>query len=395
MKKNRIAYFISHPIQYYSPLLKEMAKELDLQVYYFSDASMNTVNVDKGFNRIIQWDIPLLEGYNYQFIKNYSKRKSVNNHFFDVLNPSIIKILWKEKCSVIIVNGWNYSSSFLAIIFGRIFGKKIWLRAENPLNQEINKKPAILFLKKIFLKYFLFKFFISKSLYIGNENKLFFEFYGVPLSKLIYGPYAVDNNYFSAQYCELKKNLQYVKEKLNLPENKKFILYTGKYIPKKNPLDVIRAFHLLGNNNYALLMVGEGPLRQEMENYIAENNLQHVYLTGFINQTFISMYYTVADVFVMCSGAGETWGLSVNEAMNFEKPVIVSKTCGCCADLVKHGENGFAFDEGNINELAVYIEKTLQNDAFRISAGKKSAEIISHYSMNEIVTNMKTAINYN
>ena len=395
MKKKRIAYFISHPIQYFSPLLKEMAKEFDLQVYYFSDASMNVVNIDKGFNRIIQWDIPLLEGYDYHFIKNFSKRKSVNNRFFDVFNPGVIKILWKEKCSVVMVNGWNYSSTLLAIFFGRIFGKKIWLRSENPLNQEINKSSKVLFLKKVFLKYILFKFFVSKSLYIGNESKLFFEFYGVPLSKLIYSPYAVDNIFFSEQYSQLKNNLQFLKQKLNLPENKKIILYTGKYIEKKNPLDVIRAFHLLGNNNYALIMVGEGPLRKEMENYIAENNLQHVYLTGFINQTLISMYYTIADVFVMCSGSGETWGLSVNEAMNFEKPVIVSKTCGCCADLVKHGENGFAFDEGNVSELAGYIEKILQNDEFRISAGKKSARVISQYSIDQIVKNMKVAIDAN
>ena len=395
MQKKRIAYFLSHPIQYFSPLLKEMAKEFDLHVYYFSDAGMNALNVDKGFDRTIQWDIPLLEGYEYHFLKNFSKRKSVNNHFFDVLNPGIFKILWKEKSSVIMVNGWNYNSTLLAVFFGRIFGKKIWLRAENPLNQEINKNSGVLFLKKVFLKYILFKFFVSKALYIGNENKFFFEFYGMPVSKLIYTPYAVDNNYFSEQYYQLKNNLQYLKQKLNLPENKKVILYTGKYISKKNPLDAIRAFHLLNNNNYALVMVGEGPLRKEMENYIAENNLQHVYLTGFINQTSIPMYYTIADVFVMCSGIGETWGLSVNEAMNFERPVIVSKICGCCADLVKHGENGFAFEEGNVTELAGYIEKVLQNDEFRISAGKKSAQIISEYSISQIVNNMKTAIDYN
>jgi glycosyltransferase involved in cell wall biosynthesis len=393
MQKKRIAYFLSHPIQYFSPLLKELAKKTDLMVYYFSDASIKG-NIDKGFGKSVRWDIPLLDGYAFRFLKNFSKRASLNNHFFDVFNPSVIKILWKEKASIIIINDWKYSSTLLVIFFGRIFGKQVWLRAENPHNQELNKKRKTLLLKRIFLEHILFKIFISKCLYIGSESKLFFEFYGVPLSKMIYTPYAVDNVFFSTQYCQLKNKLQTVRQQLSLPD-KKIILFCGKYIAKKRPLDLLRAFHLCDDNNYALVMVGEGILRKEMEDYINENDLQEIYLTGFVNQTLIPKYYAIADVFVMCSGIGETWGLSVNEAMNFEKSVIVSKTCGCCRDLVKHGENGFAFDEGNITELAGYLKKVLDDDDFRLSAGKKSAEIISRFSVSDIVSNITDVFNDN
>ena len=129
-----------------------------------------------------------------------------------------------------------------------------------------------------------------------------------------------------------------------------------------------------------------------MENFIREKDLRHVYLTGFINQTAISAYYTVADVFVMCSGAGETWGLSVNEAMNFEKPVIVSRTSGCGADLVKNGVNGFLFETGNTAELADCLRMTLEDDAFRLSAGKRSGQIIRDYSIEQVVTNITNAL---
>jgi glycosyltransferase involved in cell wall biosynthesis len=395
MQKRKISYFLSHPIQYFSPLLKEMAKVFDLEVYYYSDAGMNSKNIDKGFGQSINWDTPLLEGYQYVFLKNFSKRQSVSNHFFDVFNPGIVQILRKKKSSVIIVNGWIYSSTLLAIFFGRILGNKIWLRAESPLSQEVKKTKLILFCKRIVLKQILFRFFVSKCLYIGTENRKFFEFYGVPESKMIYTPYAVDNDFFSDQYRRMKGEIPFIKRELKIPENKKIILFTGKYIVKKNPLDLLRAFHQLNNSDYVLMMVGDGPMRSEMEKYIAINNLQGVYLTGFINQTMISKYYAIADVFVMCSGLGETWGLSVNEAMNFEKPIIVSKTCGCSSDLVRPGVNGYVFNEGNVNELKEFLNKTLGDDEFRSAAGKKSAEIIKSFSISQIVHNMQAADNFN
>jgi glycosyltransferase involved in cell wall biosynthesis len=390
MKK--INYFLSHPIQYFSPLLKELAKKTDLQVYYFSDVSISGKK-DIGFGQNIKWDIPLLDGYRSAFIKNYSSRTSLNNKFLDVFNPGVIKLLFDKRVSIIIVNGWTYSSTLLCIVFGRLFGKRVWLRAENPLNQELRKSKRVIQLKKIFLKQLLFNLFIDKCLYIGTENKKFFEFYGVPDSKLIYTPYAVDNDFFSGQYTVLQKDLTTVRKNLGVPTEKKIILFSGKYISKKRPLDLIKAFYELKDIDCALVMVGEGQLRSEMEQYIKEKNVANVYLTGFINQSDISKYYAIADVFVMCSGMGETWGLSVNEAMNFRKPVIVSETCGSSYDLVEQGVNGFTYTEGDIDQLAVHLRKLLTDEVFRMTAGERSYEIIQKLSIPVIVNNIIVAAN--
>lgn len=389
MKK--IAYFLSHPIQYFSPLLKTLALSADLDVYYFSDASI-TGKQDKGFGQAVQWDTPLLNGYRYTFLKNFSRRTALDNHFLDAVNPGVIGILWRTRSSVVIVNGWTYSSTLLAIVFGRLFGKKVWLRAENPLNQEVGKRPAVRFAKKLFLKHLLFRFFISKCLYIGRESKAFFEYYGVKPHRLVYTPYAVDNDLFRQQYLRLSDDPTGVRTELSLPAGKKIILFSGKYIPKKRPMDLLQSFHLLDNDNYALVMVGDGQCRAEMENYIREKQLRNVYLTGFVNQSAIPAYYSIADVFVMCSGAGETWGLSVNEAMNFEKPVIVSETCGCSADLVKDGENGFVFPTGDIALLTDRLRRTLEDDDFRSRAGKRSGEIIGDFSIEHVVANITAAL---
>ena len=387
--KPKISYYLSHPIQYFSPLLREMVKEFDLQVYYFSDASIKG-NVDVGFGREVKWDTPLLEGYSYTFLKNLSKRKSLSNRMWDAVNPSLIKTLFQSNSSIVIVNGWSYFSNLLAIITAKLLGKKVWLRAENPLNQELLKSRKSFTVKKLILKFFLFPF-VSKFLYIGKQSRLFFEYYGAKPSQLIYTPYAVDNDWFQRQAVSLKDKSQ-VKQELGLPVDKKIILFTGKYIEKKRPMDLLKAFRLMEPVDTTLVMAGEGELRKEMEEYIKKYDLENVILTGFINQSGIAKYYAAADLFVMCSGQGETWGLSVNEAMNFELPVVVSKTCGCADDLVHAGENGFLFEEGNVKTLSEDMEKLLDNEKLRSEYGAASLKIINDFSIKHIVQNMKAAI---
>jgi glycosyltransferase involved in cell wall biosynthesis len=388
----KITYFISHPIQYFSPLFRELGKVVDLEVYYFSNASIKGQK-DAGFGKTIKWDTPLLEGYTSFFLKNYGRKSNPDNHFLDVFNPGVIKMIGRYKQAITVVNGWTYSSTLLAIFWSKILKRKVWLRAENPLNQEMRKPKWVLFLKRIFLKRILFRFFVDKCLYIGTESGKFFRYYGLTDDRLIYTPYAVDNAFFSKTYDQWKDKTPELKRRLGLPEGSKIILFAGKYTPKKRPLDLLQAFQLMGQPDCVLVMVGEGELRPEMEVFVTKEGLANkVVLTGFINQSEISLYYSVADVFVMCSGMGETWGLSVNEAMNFAKPVIVSDTCGCSTDLVKHGENGFIFKEGNIGELKNYLLKTLSDEGFGKEAGIRSREIIEEFSIQHIVQNISQAI---
>jgi len=373
-------------------LLKELAKEVDLEVYYFSDSSVKG-GFDKGFGKTVSWDMPLLNGYTYHFLKNHRAERGLNNNFLDVWNPGAWKVVWNSNAEVILLNGWTYSSIWLVLLIAKLRKKKVWLRAENPLNQELKKSKKIIWAKKVVLQQILFRRMVNKCLFIGTQSKSFFKYYGVQEERLVYTPYAVDNTHFRAAWENAKGQLPQIKEKLALPKDKKIILFSGKYISKKNPLDLLKAFACLDSDKYFLLMVGDGPLRPVMEQFIQTQGIQNVLLTGFVNQSEIPLYYAVADVFVMCSGMGETWGLAVNEAMNFGKPVIVSDTCGCSSDLVKHNENGFIFNEGNTEQLANYLQQTLDDDNFRERAGRKSLEIIDAFSIEHIVHNIHLALN--
>ncbi len=388
-RKPKVDWFISHPIQYFAPLFAKLDKVIDLHVHYYSDVSVKG-KVDYEFGTEVKWDIPLLKGYKHSFLPNWSKSQSMHSRFRDAFNPRIIKKIFKSNADIIIVNGWSYASDWLVILAAKLAGKKLWLRAETPMNQEQRKSKKVRFIKKLLLGKIVFPFFAHKCMYIGTESRKFFEHYKVDPERLVFTPYAVDNDFFQNSYWDIPEAV--LRKDLGIPEDKKVILYSGKYIDKKRPFDLLEAFRRLNNEDYYLIMVGEGMLRKEMESFIAENKLTNVKLTGFVNQGEIPAYYKIANVFVMCSGVGETWGLSVNEAMIFGTPLLVSRTSGCSVDLVKEGYNGFVFPEGDIEALRDRLLALLEEDGFRKEMGLVSRRVIKDFSIDALAARFKLAL---
>jgi glycosyltransferase involved in cell wall biosynthesis len=220
--------------------------------------------------------------------------------------------------------------------------------------------------------------------YIGNQNKKLYKYYGVEDEKLIFTPYAVDNERLQYEYLMYKDKKENLKKELGLPPDKVIILASGKYIPQKKHKDLLEAFRLINFESAALVFLGEGKLREEMESYIQKHNLKYVFLTGFKNQTEVGKYFAAADIFVLTSGIGETWGLVVNEAMNFALPIISSNAAGCIDDLIEHGKNGFIYENGNIEELSFYLNYLLIDKEFRNNAGMESLKKIEEYSYGKI-----------
>ncbi|MCF7894508.1 MAG: glycosyltransferase family 4 protein [Candidatus Omnitrophica bacterium] len=375
-KKYKLAILTSHPIQYQVPFFKKLDKhfKIDLKVYFCSDDGVKKTK-DSGFGQKIKWDIPLLEGYKYKFLKKY-------NLFFLKkpflrINPEIIKELFLNKYNAIIVHGWASLTNWL-VFFGSIFTHiPILLRAESPFSQERAKNRLRDKIRRFILR-FLFKN-ISAFLYIGEENKKFYEFYGIPEEKLFFTPYAVDNERFIDEFKKLNQSKDKIKDELGIDKEKAVILFVGKLIDKKNPLDLLQAYEKINSNKKALVYVGDGRLRLKMERYIKNNRIKDVHLIGFKNQTELPKYYTMADIFVLPSGIGERWGLVVNEAMCFGLPIIVSDIVGCSPDLVKNGESGYVFSLGEIKKLAEYLKELIVDENKRKIFGQKSFEIIQNH----------------
>ncbi len=397
LKAPKLAIVMSHAIQYQIPLLRKIAAsgKINLMTYFNWDFGVNKEgSLDPEFKTKIKWDIPVLEGYKYKFLKNFSLRPS--SDFWGQLNFGIIKELIQNRYDAVFIYGWNLFTNWLVIFTALIFKTRVILQSESPLNQELLKSG---FKQKI--KEFVFRkiFFprINAFLYIGEENKKFYQYCGVPEEKLFFAPYAVDNTRFINEARNLKSQISNLKSKIGIDENSAIILFVGKLIEKKRPMDLLKAYEKsiaqLLNYPIALLFVGDGAMRSELEKYTKEHNLQNVHFVGFKNQAELPEYYAMADIFVLPSGVGETWGLVVNEAMCFGLPVIVSDMVGCGQDLIKSGENGYIFPFGNTERLAGYLKELAGDIKKRKLFGKKSFEIIQNYSHEKDVKGILKTLN--
>lgn len=357
-------------------------------MYYYGGKEAS--QIDKGFGQEIKWDLPLLDGYESAFLKNSSNPKSMSTKFTDAINFDIFRVLRKAESDIVIVNGWAYLSDWFVLVAAKLFGHQVWMRAEMPWNQELMKPNALKRSLKFWIfKNIVFKYFVHRFLYIGKQNKAFYLNHGIPEHKLIFAPYAVENERFRAQKCPDKTSYR---QKYNIAADSTVILYSGKLIDKKRPLDLLKAFQQLHNKNTVLFYLGDGPLRGQIEEEVKKHQIKNVIISGFINQSEIGHIYNMSDVFVMCSGIGETWGLSVNEAMNFGLPVIVSETCGSAHDLVENGKNGFVFKEGAIDDLKASLDTICGDASLRLNFGLSSENKIVKFCHQQTVTNIAKAL---
>jgi len=377
MKKNKLAVIMSHPIQYRAPFLRKLSAhpEIDLTAYFFWDFGVRET-MDPEFKTSIKWDIPLLEGYKYKFIKNYAFHPS--SSFWGQLSFGIIRELILGKYDAVVIYGWNSFPNWCTLLIAPFVGTKIILFGESPYFQEVIKNKLLLIIKRVVLG-IVFRIVWAIG-YIGEENRKFYEFYGVPKDKLFFEPFAVDNEFFLDKRNSLSSHREEFRKEYGFRSDDVVWLFVGKFIYKKRPQDLIRAYKkaFINNPKIKLMLVGDGELKQELEKEAA--GFPGIFFVGFKNQTELPKFYTLADAFVLPSGSGETWGLVVNEAMCFGLPVVVSDLVGCGEDLVYIGENGFIFPLGDIDALAKHIEYISDSAERRKEFGSESEEIVKKYS---------------
>lgn len=393
--QKRLAIIVTHPIQYYSPLFRKISEsgQIELKVFYTWSQAQGK-KYDPGFGKEVDWDIPLLEGYNYTFVRNISKKPG-SDHFYGIVNPTLIKEIEDWKPDAVLVIGWNFKSHLTAM---RYFKGKIpvYFRGDSTLMDEtpgIRKIARRIFLRWVYS-------YVDYAFYVGKRNKEYFLANGLKENQLIFAPHAIDNERFYDKDGNYKQKAIEWRRTLGIKDDDFVFLFAGKLEPKKNPIVMLNAFLKLKEPNAHLVFVGNGILESELKNFVTlslskgEHSLLqgNIHFLPFQNQSIMPIVYRLGNVFVLPSqGPGETWGLAVNEAMASGLPVIVSDKVGCAEDLVKDGFNGYIFKAQDINELlnVMYecINSWMNNKNKFKEMGLNSLSKIKDYSM-DILTDI-------
>jgi glycosyltransferase involved in cell wall biosynthesis len=377
-RKIRVAHLVSHPIQYFVPLYRALTQrpEIELTVYFSSVASLGE-HLEPDFGRPVKWDIPLTGGYHYE-LKGDAETRPLSRKPNWKPNWGILRDLLRRRYDVIWLHGYANGNAWLATVLGRVLGIPVMLRDDQTLltpRTRLNRIAKKLILPLLFRQ--------VTGLAIGVSNQAFLEHYGTKRNFRV--AYCVDNSFFKRQRDRLAHSRPILRQGFGVNDATPIIMFSGKFVDKKKPLLLLEAFRLVRRETKChLLFVGDGPLRNQLEHQVCIHAIPDVHFAGFLNQSEIAAAYASADIMVLPSAYQETWGLVVNEAMNFGLPIIVSDRVGSAADLVKEGENGFVFRSGDVNDLVAALRRLVLCEEFRASCGRQSLEIISSYSIDAV-----------
>jgi len=391
-RQRRVGILTSHPIQVQAPLFRTLAarSDIDLTVYFGSRQGVSG-SVDPQFGIPVKWDIPLLEGYRHQFLSNLSRRPDVNR-YGGIDTPEIADVIAHGHFDAFVVMGWYLKSHWQAIRACWATRTPLLVRGVAYLDMPRRVWPIRLLkrwrLRRLFRR-------CDALLTTGRQNEAFYAHFGADPARFVRAPHAVDNVRFRLAAAHARVNRQALRRHWRLDPSACVFLFSGKLIAKKRPQDAIRALAQLPDRaGAALLVVGDGEWRSRCEALARKLAPRRVRFAGFLNQSRMPEAYAAADVLVMPSDRGETWGLAVNEAMACGLPAVVSDRVGCAADLVVPGRTGFVVPAGDVNALADAMAGLAYSARFRRRMAGEAVRHVDNYGIPQAAAGFVRAIHW-
>ena len=293
------------------------------------------------------------------------------------------RILRRHSPDLVLTCGYERPETLGAEIFGLLYRKPVFLMLDNQYADR-PRNVLVEWIKRIYLR--LFDGFI----YGGDTHENYLRVLRVPVGREVYGYNCVDNDLINQLANKFRTEGDRELEGTN------YFLCVARFIEKKNLPRLISAYadyksKIKKDEAWKLVLVGDGPERSKIEREIERFGLQHhVKLAGRVDDfEQVIRWLAFAKALILPSSHNEQWGLVVNEAMAANRPVIVSKQCGCASSLVKEGENGFTFDPFEPELLAKHMVWMHVNETKLDEMGRRSFEIVQQYSPESFARNVQ------
>lgn len=377
----RLLVVASHPVQYHAPLFRALAERLDVTVFYAHRAT----HIDQaraGFGVGFQWDIDLLSGYHYEFLQNVARRPSLDR-FTGVDTPEIAGRMRVGRFDAVLVMGWYLKCFHQALWAAKRLGIPVLVRGDSHLDtpRAAWKRWAKAATYPMFLRRF------DAALVVGERNRAYWRRYGYPAARIFDAPHCVDNDWFAARATpEVRAELR---ARLGIANGTKLVLFAGKLVAFKCPLDVVDAVSQVraSGDGVEMLVAGAGPLEPDLRARAAALSVP-LHVLGFCNQTEMPAAYAASDLLVLSSDGRETWGLVVNEALACGRPVLVSDAVGCAPDMATRLGARAVFPMGDIEALAARLGKVLSNPP----SARQIAETAAAFSLEAACVGIESAV---
>jgi len=262
---------------------------------------------------------------------NSKFKKIFNTRFFRTALASLLllRLCFKKKTII-----FSFQSNIVAIIFAKIFNKKIIIRLNTSPEKYINN-----FFKKKFYRFF---YSLSDLIIINSKN----------FKKKIYS--LISNNLFKKNILHIYNPCLKIKPKKIMfnffKKDELKIINIGRLTDQKDQITLLKSFKKLIKIRPAkLLIIGNGNERKKIKNFIIENNLDNFVKLMNYKKNAID-YLNISDVFVLSS---KYEGLpNVLIECLYLKKYIISTNCDTGPkEILYNGKIGTLFQVGNDKQL--------------------------------------------
>jgi glycosyltransferase involved in cell wall biosynthesis len=376
-KKIRVLLLCSHPTQYGSPMWRRISQhpQVEAVVAYCSLQGAES-HVDPGFGVEVAWDVPLLDGYSWVKLKNFSPRPGVGP-FFGLVNPGVWKLIRTGRFDAIAVfTGYMCATFWIALLAAKVSGIPLLYGTDATTLHPRDGRGWKARVKKHLWPWLFRRADVVIAPSSGTVELM--RSLSIPSDRIALMPYVVDNNWWTENARLVDRSA--VRKSWRVPADASVVLFCAKLQPWKRPQDLLRAFARADISDAYLVFAGDGAMRKDLEHEATDLNIrERVRFLGFVNQSGLPQIYCSSDIMVLPSEY-EPFGVVVNEAMLCECTVIVSDHVGARFDLVRENETGFVYPAGNIEALAGTLSRALGSREGLRRMGEAARERISQWS---------------
>ncbi|MEM9215749.1 MAG: glycosyltransferase family 4 protein [Cyanobacteria bacterium P01_F01_bin.150] len=376
----RLGVVFTHPTQHHGPLWRKLSEqdEISLKVLYLSDENQSSGDSFLGAQSKA-WDVDLLGGYDYQYLKDLSGKVPTQRKK-TVVSPGLFQQVTPQNFDAIFMQSFvNYSYRLTAALCKF---RNVPLIMQNDASMMSDARYSRLRLIAMAMLYPWMNNIADYWLSCGDHNEVHLRHYGVADEKIIRGCHPVDGDRFKKTISTFPEELQKIRQELSWGEDTILYGFMGKYIERKNPFEFIEAISSAHQQDPRIrgVLFGGGELEAEINQRISQLDGE-VINYGFVNQSKIPLYFAALDVFICCSWI-DPHPLVVSEAMVSGTPPILSDRCGNWgySDTVRHRYNGIVYPCGKPDALVNAILE-MANSEVRQKYSDRSREVFSQQDL--------------
>ena len=383
----RLAVVASHPIQYFTPLYRRLARQpgIELDVFFRRDYGVRE-RFDKQFNQTVTWDTDLLSGYNHRFLWSVSHIRDTFNPLHAINPGAFTRLL--DGYDAVWVNGYLYPSNWLTAAAAALRNTRFLVRSELRLMNRGRRwfDPLRESMIRSWIRH------ADSLLYIGEANREAYLHYGAREPQLHFVPYAADVEALQQARERVARNRSESRRAWGLPTDRVIVLFVGKLFEKKQPAAML---HLASRPELAskvhIVIAGSGLQESQLQGEARRLGLSNITWLGFVNQSRLPELYAMGDIYVIPS-LWETWRFVLSEAMAAGAAPVASADVSATRDLIRDGETGYTFAPRDWDALTRHVARLVDDPDLRTKIGQGAYDRSARYNYDVAVQGVVGAL---